>query len=333
MKVVYISEFGSIDNLEVREVNDLPKPQGSNVLVRVHAAALNRADLLQVRGLYPPPPGYSPNIPGLEFAGEVVETGDEVRGLTPGTRVFGIAAGEGQAEYIVSDASLLVEIPQRLSYVEAACVPEAFITAHDAIISQARLETGDTLLIHAVGSGVGLAALQIAKSRDAFVIGTSRTSDKVVRCKEELGLDIGLVIRDPNSFADSVIGWNKGKGVDVILDLVGGAYFTENLKSLATLGRVVLVGLTAGRTADIDLGTVLQKRAHIFGTVLRPRSIGEKAEATRAFAREVLPLIADGSVRPNLDRTFALSEVREAYSYLASNKSFGKVVLELKTNN
>lgn len=332
MKAVYINEFGSIDGLEVREVDDPPKPSGTNVLVRVNAAALNRADLLQVRGLYPPPPGYSPNIPGLEFAGEVVDIGDEVDDLKTGTRVFGIAAGEGQAEYIVSDASLLVEIPDRLNYTEAACVPEAFITAHDAIISQGRLTAGDTLLIHAVGSGVGLAALQIAKSWDVFVIGTSRTEDKPERARE-FGLDAGIVVRDVSDISAGVLEATQGRGANVVLDLVGGDYFPEDLKSLAILGRVVLVGLTAGRTAEIDLGTMLQKRAHVFGTVLRPRSIAEKAEATQAFARDVLPLLAAGLVRPNLDRKFALSDVREAYSYLASNKSFGKVVLELSTDN
>lgn len=327
MKAVYINEFGSIDGLEVREVDDPPKPSGTNVLVRVNAAALNRADLLQVRGLYPPPTGYSPNIPGLEFAGEVVEIGDQVDGLIPGTRVFGIASGEGQAEFIVADASLLVEIPARLSYIEAACVPEAFITAHDAIVTQGRLTAGDTLLIHAVGSGVGLAALQIAKSWDVFVIGTSRTEDKLVRARE-FGLDTGIVVRDVSDISAGVLEATQGRGANVILDLVGGDYFPEDLKSLAVLGRVVLVGLTAGRTAEIDLGTMLQKRAHVLGTVLRPRSLAEKAAATDAFARDVLPLLAAGLVRPNLDRTFALSDVREAYSYLASNKSFGKVVLE-----
>ena len=332
MKAVYIDEFGTIDGLEVREVADLPKTSGTNVLVRVHAAALNRADLLQVRGLYPPPPGFSPNIPGLEFAGEVVEIGNEVSDINPGTRVFGITTGEGQAEYIVSDASLLVEIPERLSYVEAACVPEAFITAHDAIITQGRITTGDTLLIHAVGSGVGLAALQIAKSWDVFVIGTSRTEDKLERARE-FGLDAGIVVRDVSDISRGVLEATQGRGSNVILDLVGGGYFPENLKSLAVLGRVVLVGLTAGRTAEVDLGTVLQKRARIIGTVLRPRSIAEKSAATDAFARDVLPLLADGRVHPTLDRTFALPDVREAYNYLASNKSFGKVVLELKTNN
>ena len=332
MKAVYINEFGTIDGLEVREVANPPKTSGTNVLVRVHAAALNRADLLQVRGLYPPPSGYSPNIPGLEFAGEVVEIGNEVSDINPGTRVFGITTGEGQAEYIVSDASLLVEIPELLSYVEAACVPEAFITAHDAIITQGRITTGDTLLIHAVGSGVGLAALQIAKSWDVFVIGTSRTEDKLERARE-FGLDAGIVVRDVSDISRGVLEATQGRGSNVILDLVGGDYFPENLKSLAVLGRVVLVGLTAGRTAEVDLGTVLQKRARIIGTVLRPRSIAEKSAATDAFARDVLPLLADGRVHPNLDRTFALPDVREAYNYLASNKSFGKVVLELKTKN
>jgi len=327
MKAVYITDFTGSEGLEIKEVPD-PSPKENEVLVQVRAAGLNRADLLQARGAYPPPEGYSPNIPGLEFAGEVIATGGLVTRWTIGERVFGIAAGEAQAEVIVCDEKLLTRIPDNLSFVEAAAVPEAFITAYDAIFTLADLKASETLLIHAIGSGVGLAALQIAKAKGAFVIGTSRTSDKVVRCKEEYGLDIGLVIHDPKSFAGAISGCSKERGADVILDLVGGEYFPENLASLAPKGRLVLVGLTSGRTTEVNLALVLQKRARIIGTVLRPRPLAEKADATKKFANDVLPLLASGAVRPNLDRVFPVKDVVAAYKYLESNKSFGKVVLE-----
>lgn len=327
MKAVYIREFGSVDHLEIREMSDPPKPLGTQVLVRLKAAGLNRADLLQARGLYPPPPGYSPNIPGLEFAGEVVEAGSDAAGWTVGTRVFGITAGESQAEFVLTDASLISRIPDNLSFIEAACVPEAFITAHDAIFSLGGLGRNENLLIHAVGSGVGLAGLQLAKANGVFVIGTSRTADKLERCRE-FGLDAGLEVSDPNDFAESVMVVSDGRGVDVILDLVGGAYFDQSVRSLAPKGRLILVGLTSGRTAEFNLGMALQKRAQIIGTVLRPRTLEEKAAATKKFADEVLPLFASQKVRPNLDRAFSSSDVIEAYKYLESNVSFGKVVLE-----
>jgi len=327
MKAVYINEFGFIDGLEIREVSDPPLPVGKQVLVRVHAAGLNRADLLQVKGLYPPPDGYSPNIPGLEFAGEVAAVGDEVSSWMIGDRVFGITSGEAQAEMLLIDESLLAKIPDRFSFVEAATVPEAFITAHDAIFTRGELKKNKSLLIHAIGSGVGLAALQLAKANSSFVIGTSRTSDKLDRC-HEFGLDETIATSEKIDFADEVKQSTNGKGVDVILDLVGAAYFQQNLASMAVKGRLVLVGLTSGAKADFDLGVVLRNRLRIIGTVLRSRTGEEKAEAVTKFADEVVPLFENGAVKPNLDRVYSFVEVREAYKYLESNKSFGKVVLE-----
>lgn len=327
MKAVYITQFGPDLDLELREVHDTPAPVGTQVLVRVRAAGLNRADLLQARGAYPPPSGYSPNIPGLEFAGEVADLGDDAGDWRIGDRVFGITAGEAQAEFVLIDESLLAAVPENLNFARAAAVPEAFITAHDAIISQAGLMAGDTLLIHAIGSGVGLAALQIAKSKDVTVVGTSRTADKLSRC-DEFGLDVGILTEHEIKFAEQIADVTEGKGADVILDLVGAAYFQENLASLAIKGRLILVGLTSGRTAEINLATVLQKRAHVIGTVLRSRMTQEKADATRKFADEVLPIMAAGMMRPNLDRVFAAESVIDAYRYLESNESFGKVVLE-----
>jgi len=327
MKAVYITEFGGADALELREVADPPPPQDDQVLIHVRAAGLNRADLLQVRGHYPPPPGYSPNIPGLEFAGEVAHVGNKVTRWKTGDRVIGITAGEAQAELLLTHEALLSAIPNCLSFVEAAAVPEAFITAHDAIFTLGELKEKETLLIHAVGSGVGLAALQLAKARGAVVIGTSRTADKLEACKE-FGLDHGIAIGEGIDFGKAVLEMVGEHGADVILDLVGAAYFSENLASLAPKGRLILVGLTSGSKAEIDLGIVLRKRARVIGTVLRPRSVEEKAEAVIKFDEQVLPLFETGAIEPNIDRVYPAANVVEAYNYLASNKSFGKIVLE-----
>ena len=327
MKAVYIREFGPAENLRLQEEPDPPPPIDKQVLVRVHAAGLNRADLLQIRGAYPPPAGYSPNIPGLEFAGEVVTVGDNVTKWRSGDRVFGITAGEGQAEYLLTDENLLTKIPDNLGFCEAAAVPEAFITAHDAIFTLGELKEGETLLIHAVGSGVGLAALQMAKEKGATVIGTSRTIDKLEKCRE-FRLDSAITVENEVDFTAAVVEKTAGRGVNVILDLVGAAYFQQNLASLGVKGRLVLVGLTSGRTTEFDLGLALHKRLKIIGTMLRGRPTDEKAEATRKFADEVVPLFESGKITPNVDRVFAAKDVVAAYKYLESNESFGKVVLE-----
>jgi putative PIG3 family NAD(P)H quinone oxidoreductase len=327
VKAVYIAKFGGSEKLEIREVPDPPKPSGTQILVRVKAAGLNRADLVQRRGFYAPPPGYSPNIPGLEFAGEIVDRGEEVSTLKNGDRVFGITAGEAQAELLWADEPLVAKIPDNLSYVQAAAIPEVFITAYDAVFTQANLKQGETLLIHAVGSGVGLAALQLAKAKNAAVFGTSRTAEKLEKCKA-FGLDEGIVTGDRPEFSEIANSRTGGRGADVVLDLVGGRYFEENLKSLASKGRLMLVGLTAGSKAEFDLGLALRKRLKITGTVLRARPFEEKAEVTRVFAHEVVPLLASGAVEANIDRVFPFTEVRAAHEYLESNESFGKVVLE-----
>ena len=327
MKAVFIKEFGGPENLEFREVPDPPNPTGTQVLVRVKAAGLNRADLIQRRGNYPPPTGYSPNIPGLEFAGEVAEVGDAVTAFHAGDRVFGIVAGEAQAEFVLTDERVLAKIPDNLSFTEAAAVPEVFITAYDAIFTLAELKQGEIILIHAVGSGVGLAGLQLAKAAGATVFGTSRTEDKLEKCRA-FGLDEGIVTAKPPEFADIVKEKTNGKGVDVILDLVGAAYFQQNLDSLALKGRLILVGLTGGSTAEFNLGIALYKRLKIIGTALRARSIEEKADATRRFAKDVIPLLTDSKVRPNVDKIFPVEDVLQAHEYLESNESFGKVVLE-----
>ena len=326
MKAVYIKEFGGVENLEYREVLDPPAPAGSKVLIRVRAAGLNRADLLQRRGLYPPPEGYSPNIPGLEFAGEIEQIGEHVSAFKNGDRVFGVTAGEAQAELLSIDSSLVTGIPDNLNFIEAAAVPEAFITAHDAAFVQVELKTGETLLIHAVGSGVGLAALQIANAIGVKVIGTSRTADKIERAKE-FGLELGLVAENGN-FADAVLDLTNGEGVDVVLDFIGAAYFEQNLKSLKMKGRMMFVGTMSGSKVEFDIGIAMRKRLTVKGTVLRARPTEEKAAAVKKFTDEVVPLLASGKIAPTVDKVFAASEVQEAHKYLESNESFGKVILE-----
>ena len=327
MKVVYIKEFGGAENLEIREVPDPGKLENGEALVRVKAAGLNRADLLQRRGHYPAPSGYSSNIPGLEFAGEVLDAGSKLTNFKAGDRVFGITAGEAQAEFLKIDHRLLTKIPDNLSFTEAAAIPEAFITAHDAVFTQGCLKRDETLLVHAVGSGVGLAALQLGKALGHLVIGTSRTKDKLDRCGE-FNLDNGIVVADGANFADEVRAATDGRGVDVILDLVGGAYFEQNLSSLALKGRLLLVGLTAGRSAQFDLGMALSKRLTLIGTVLRGRTADEKADATAAFQLSVVPMLQSSAVVPVIDRVFDYRDVGAAHEYLESNESFGKVVLE-----
>ena len=327
MKAVVIARPGGVEALEIREVETPAAPTAGRVRIRVHVAALNRADILQRKGYYPAPPGAPKDIPGLEFAGEVDQIGPEVSSFQPGERVFGICGGGAQAEFIVVPASHLASIPENLGWAEAAAVPEVFITAHDALFTQARLQSGETMLVHAAGSGVGTAAIQLARATGAKAFGTSRTAEKLERA-QELGLNNSIVIKDdPLAFVEAVKKWTGGQGIDVILDLVGAAYLDANLKSLAQQGRMMQVGTTSGSQATLDFGLLMSKRLTVRGTVLRARSVEEKATATRLFAKHVVPLLADGSVRPVIDRTYKLSEVRAAHTRMELDENFGKIVL------
>lgn len=327
MKAIVITTPGDVDVLEIRDAPDPPSPKDDEVLVRVHASALNRADILQRGGRYPAPPGFPPDIPGLEFAGEVIEAGPQVSRWQKGDRVFGIAGGGAQAEYVLTPANHLAAIPSNLDWAEAAAVPEVFITAHDALFTQASLNQGETVLIHAAGSGVGTAAIQLAVARGAEAFGTSRSADKLRRAKK-FGLTNGRTIKqDPLESVEAVREWTHGRGVDVILDLVGAAYLEANLKSLALKGRMMLVGTTSGGEATLNFGIMLGKRLTLRGTVLRARSNEEKALATEAFAREVVPLLESGIVKPVVEKVYMMSEVREAHALMESNANFGKIVL------
>jgi NADPH2:quinone reductase len=330
MKAVVITKHGGIEGLEVREVETPPRPTTDRVRVRVLAAALNRADVLQRMGRYPAPAGYSQNIPGLEFAGEVDAVGEEVKMWEQGQRVFGITGGGAQAENVVVPENHLAEIPANLDWAEAAAVPEVFITAHDALFTRAELRPGETMLVHAAGSGVGTAAIQLARAASAKAFGTSRTADKLERAKE-YGLKGAVVIGDDlRVLMEAVERWTAGRGVNVIIDLAGANYLEANLDALAAKGRLVLVGTTAGARAMLDFSAVMRKRLTIVGTVLRARSSEEKATATRLFAEQVVPLLADGRIKPVVDRVYKLKDVREAHQRMEANENFGKIVLMME---
>ena len=341
MKAVWIARFGGPEALEVRSV---PRPQicADQVLVRVRAAALNRADLLQRQGKYPAPPGFPQEIPGMEFAGEVAEVGPQVRLWKPGQRVFGLTGGGAQAQYLVTPENLLAEIPENLTWTEAAAIPEAFITAHDALWKQAELRPGETVLIHAVGSGVGLAAVQLTSAMQATAYGSSRTPEKIEQARQ-FGLKDGVVVKqsvqqnvqqnvqqDFEDMISAVKKWTAGKGVNVIIDLAGGPYAKAGQQVLAMKGRMMLVGSVAGGSYEFDSRFVMSKRLQIRGTVLRARSLAEKILATEAFAAEVVPLFANGRLRANVDSEFKLSEIGAAHSRLESNRTFGKVVVTME---
>jgi len=327
MKAVLFTGKGGPEVIQYGETND-PSPSRGEVLVRVRAAALNRADLLQRRGLYPPPPGTRPDIPGLELAGEVVKVGDGVTAWKPGDRVMAISAGEGQAELAVVHERMLMAVPERLSLEQAGALPEAGVTSHDAMFTIGGLRPGWPILVHAVGSGVSTIAVQLAKAAGAYVIGTSRTAEKLERARA-LGLDHGVLVgKEEPRFADEVRKVTGGRGCPVILDFVGAPYAAENLAALAPQGRIVVIGTLGGPKATVDLSLLMRSRGAIVGTVLRPRPLDEKIQATQAFARDVHPLLARGLVAPVVDEVVPAAEARAAHERMERNDSFGKLVLK-----
>jgi len=323
MRAVVIREPGGPHVLEEREVA-VPEPGPGEVRIRVGAVGMNRADLLQRLGRYPAPPGYRDDIPGLEVAGKIDRVGDDVDGLQVGDRVMGVVGGGGYAELVCAPAATLVPVPDTLDDVAAAAVPEVYMTAFDALFLQEGLEAGETLLVHAVGSGVGTAAVQLARRAGARTVGTSRTPEKLERARE-LGLDVAVAGDD--RWPDGVLDATEGEGADVILDLVGGPYLAGNLKVLALRGRQIVVGVTAGPRSEIDLRMLMRRRASIRGTVLRARTVEEKAALARAFEARVLSGFDDGSLVPVVDRTFPAADAAEAHRYMEANESFGKILL------
>lgn len=326
MRAIVIREPGGPEVLALRDV-PAPEPPPSCVRVRVRYAGVDRADLLQRAGLYPAPPGVPPDIPGLEYAGVVDALGEGATRFAIGDRVCGLVGGGAYAERIVAHEGEVARVPASIDDRTAGAVPEAFVTAYDALLIRAGLAPGEVVLVHAAGSGVGTAAVQLAKALGCFVIATSRTAEKLARC-EELGADATIAVQGA-SFEGAVKEVTSGRGADVVLDLAGGAYVAEDVRAAAALGRVVVVGLTAGARAEVDLRLLLSKRVTITGTVLRSRPLAEKLRAAEVLERHVLPLVAAGRVRPVVDRVLPLAEAGAAHAYVASNASFGKVLLEV----
>ena len=328
MRAAVITAPGGPEVLAIREV-PRPTPQGEDILVRVHTSALNRADLHQRQGRYPAPPGAPRDIPGIEFAGEVAELGPTARERRVGERVFGIVGGGAHAEFLTVHERAVALVPEGMTWADAGATPEAFITAHDALVTQGGLRPSERVLIHAVASGVGLAAVQLVRAAGAVPYGTSRTADKLGRARE-VGLEDGIALgADLAPMADAVARWTDGVGVELVLDLVGGAYTPASMAAAATRGRIMLVGTVAGRRAELDLGQLLSKRLTIRGTVLRARALEEKILATRAFAEQVVPLLGRGAVRPVIDSEWPLDAIADAHRRLAGNETVGKVVVKV----
>jgi putative PIG3 family NAD(P)H quinone oxidoreductase len=326
MKAIAIIERGGEGGVLELVERRTPEPGSRQVLVRVEATAVNRADLLQRRGQYPAPPGAPADIPGLEYAGVVARIASDVTEWAVGDRVMGLVGGGSYAEYVVVHEGEAIPVPAHFTAAEAAAIPEAFITAHDALITQCHLREGETVVVHAAASGVGTAAVQLAKAAGARVIGTVRSESKLERVRS-LGADV--VLQPGEEWAGDVLRATDGRGVDVVLDLVGGGYLPGNVRVLAPRGRLIVVGLTAGRESLLDLGAVLRKRLHIIGTVLRARTLDEKILTATAFTRDVFPLLATDRVRPVIDRVLPLSRAGEAHELLERNATVGKVVLEV----
>ena len=325
MRAAVITRSGGPDVLAIQH-RPVPTPGAGEVLVRVRSSALNRADLLQRSGRYPAPPGVPVDIPGLEFAGEVVSSGPGAALFSVGARVCGLVGGGAHAEYLVTHERALAAVPGALDWAAAGSAPEACITAHDALVTQARIRPGDTVLIHAVGSGVGLTAVQIARQLGATVFGTARNTSKPDIARD-LGMKAGASPGEPGWVASATREWTGGRGIDIVLDLLGGDYVRESVAALAPKGRLILIGTLAGLESALDLRYMLSRRLTVRGTVLRSRPIEERIAVTQAFAREVMPWLSDGTVQPRIDCTFPLEQIAEAHMRMESNEAAGKIAI------
>lgn len=323
MKAIEVVGKGGEARLRLGEAPD-PSPGPGEVLIEVAATAVNRADVLQRRGLYPAPPGAS-EILGLECSGEIAAVGEKVTEWAPGDRVCALLSGGGYAERAVVDAGSVMAVPAALGLVEAAGLPEVFLTAFVNLFQLAAADEGDWALVQGGGSGVGTAAIQLLKHEKVGIIVTAGSEEKCRRC-EDLGADHALDYRQ-GDFAARVLEITEGRGADVILDCIGAPYLAQHLECIARDGRLVLIGLMGGAVSEIDLGLLLRKRASLIGSTLRNRSVEEKAEIVAAFEDRFWPVLEDGEIRPVIHEVLPLSQAQQAHDILEASTHFGKVVL------
>ena len=326
MHAVVVTEPGGPEVLRWSEVPDLPAPVADEVLLDVAATAVNRADLLQRQGRYPPPVGGSA-YPGLECSGTVTAMGPDVTGWAVGDPVCALLTGGGYAEQVVVPAGQLLPVPSGVGLVEAAALPEVVCTVWSNVFMLAGLRPGETLLVHGGGSGIGTMAVQLGRALGARVVVTAGSSTKLERCRE-LGADVGVNYRE-DDFVAAVRTATEGAGADVILDNMGAAYLDRNVRALATSGRLVVVGLQGGTRAELDLGRLLAKRAAILATTLRARPAPEKAAIVASVREHVWPLVEDGVVRPVVDRVLPVAAAADAHRVVEAGEHVGKVLLQV----
>lgn len=323
MHAIVVDEPGGPEALAWREVPD-PQPGTDEVVIEVAAAGVNRADVMQRQGNYPPPPGAS-TIIGLECSGRVAAVGTGITKWKPGDEVCALLAGGGYAERVSVPSAQVMPVPAGVPLVEAAGLPEVACTVNSTVMAHAGLASGETLLVHGGASGIGTFAIQLAKARGVRVLCTAGSADKLARCRD-LGADVGINYRDED-FAARVREETGGEGADVILDIVGAKYLDPNLKSLARDGRIVIIGMQGGSRAEFNLGRLLAKRGTVYAAGLRARPIEQKAAITRAVRDDVWPLVVAGTVRPVIDRTIPLAEAADAHRAMEAGDHVGKILL------
>jgi putative PIG3 family NAD(P)H quinone oxidoreductase len=323
MLAVVVTAPGGPEALQVAEVPD-PRAGDGEITIRVAAAGINRADLLQRMGHYPPPPGAS-DILGLEVSGVVASIGDGVAGIAEGDHVMALLEGGGYAEVAAVRARQVLPVPANIDMIDAGGIPEVFITAHDALFTRARLQDGETLLVHGGGGGIGTAAIQLGREHGCRVLVTAGSAAKLARCAE-LGADAGInyALED---FVARTRELTEGRGADVVLDIMGASYLGRNLEAVATDGRVVVIGMQGGTHADIDLGVMMRRRVSLISTALRARPAAQKAAIVAAFAAEVVPRLAAGAVHPVIDRVLPFEAAGDAHRLMEGGAAVGKILL------
>lgn len=325
MKVIEISEYGDADVLKLTD-RPIPDPASGEVLIRVAAAGLNRADVMQRNGHYPPPPGAS-DLLGLEVSGTVAATASDVHDLSVGDEVCALLAGGGYAQYCTAPASSCLPIPKSLNLVESAAVPETFFTVWTNIFMRGKLKKGERLLVHGGTSGIGTTAIQLAKAFGAKVCATAGSDEKCDACVQ-LGADLAINYRE-DDFVEKVKTWSNGQGVDVILDIVAGDYLAKNIKSLAVEGRLVIIATQGGLKSEINALPIMMKRLTVTGSTLRPRTVEQKSEIAQELREHAWPLLDDGSIKPVIDSIYPMHQVSDAHRRLDSGTHIGKILLQM----